>query len=203
MARKGVTKEKIIEAAKELIYEKGYKNFSVRELADRLDIKASSLYKHIDNIDEIRIEIGLNAIRELIQVQNEAIANKPREEALLALANSFRKLALQKPEDFKIIMALPEFKDERIRSMTLSLIEPIMAVLNRYQISQEQKMHWQRILRSTMYGFIAYELTAYYFIAFPVDVNESYRMAILNIAAALESLERECLSRVAYFNLKM
>lgn len=203
MIRKGVTKEKIIEAAKELIYEKGYKNFSVRELAEKLDIKAASLYKHINNIDEIRVEIGLNAIRELIEVQNEAIADKPRDESLMALANAFRQLALKKPEDFKIIMALPEFNDERIRGMTLSLIDPIMQVLNRYQISQEQKMHWQRILRSTMYGFVAYELTAYYFIAFPVDVNESYRMAILNIAAALESLERESLSRVAYFNLKL
>ena len=54
---KGLTKEKIILAAKEILQRDGFDGFSLRILAEKLDVKAASLYKHFENMDELT-EIG-------------------------------------------------------------------------------------------------------------------------------------------------
>ena len=58
MPRKGISRTDIMNMALELVIEKGYENFSVRELAAKLDIKPASLYNHIDGIEEINIYIA-------------------------------------------------------------------------------------------------------------------------------------------------
>ena len=47
------TKERILNAAIELFAEKGYKEVTMREIANAVGIKASSLYKHYENKDRI------------------------------------------------------------------------------------------------------------------------------------------------------
>ena len=202
MARKGLTREKIIATARKFIEEKGYKNFSLRALAALLNIKAASLYNHIQNAEEISIEIGIEAINELIKTQEEAIVGKPRQEAIWALAVAYLDFALQKPELYKIIMLLPAMDDEVIVKLRPKIVEPAIKAVSLYQLNEEQKMHWQRVLRGTMHGFASEEYAGY-FRHFAVDVNESYRLAIMNIIAALETLERENLSRLALLQMHL
>lgn len=47
------TKEKILQVSIDLFAEKGYKEVSVREIAKAVGIKASSLYKHYENKEDI------------------------------------------------------------------------------------------------------------------------------------------------------
>ncbi len=48
-------------------------------------------------------------------------------------------------------------------------------------------MHWQRILRSVMHGFVDHE-EAGGFSHFPIDKNESYLMAIQCVADGLQGV---------------
>ena len=52
-----------------------------------------------------------------------------------------------------------------------------MQVLKGYPICEERRMHWQRILRGVMHGFVSQE-AAGYFSHFPVNLEESYHLAI-------------------------
>lgn len=76
MSHKGLSKEKIIETAAQLIETKGYKEFTIRGLAAALNIKPASLYNHIASLDELSHNIALKAIAELKNIQEEAIQNK-------------------------------------------------------------------------------------------------------------------------------
>lgn len=51
MIKKGLSSEIIYKAATNLVIERGYDNFSLRELAARLDVKPASLYSHVKNIN--------------------------------------------------------------------------------------------------------------------------------------------------------
>lgn len=197
MVRKGLTKGKIVEAYIELLEEGGYKNFSVQKLAEKLNVKAASLYNHITNVDEINFEMGLKTAEDLVKAQLKAMEGKSRQEALWALALAFREFVFSRPESFKMIVVMPESIPARSRNYRLQIQEPIMQVLSLYDISEEQRMHWYRILRSTMHGFVFYELVSWNYIHFPGDPLESYRMAVNNIILALESTEREYQSRSA------
>ena len=188
MARKGLSKEKIIEAAMEFIEEKGYKNFSVRELAVRLDIKAASLYNYIASMDELNRAVALKAIVELKSVQEEAIAGKERDVALLALALAYRQFVLQRPQLYKVIMQLPDMEAQQVLNNGGDIIASLMNILNLYKITEQEKMQYQRILRSVMHGFSDLE-SAGYFAHFPVNNDESYILAIKNIINNLHALE--------------
>ena len=198
MARKGLSKEKILVTAIRLIREKGYKEFSMRTLAAQLDIKAASLYYYFENINEILIEIGLQTFVEFNELQERALqSGKTRQEGILALAVAYREFALANPELYKVIMTLPIVGEERIAQIIPELIRPMKQAMALYQIDEEQQMHWQRILRATVTGFVTREVAGF-FVALPVDTSESYRLAIMNIIAALESLESAGRNRTTY-----
>ncbi|OAD90948.1 TetR family transcriptional regulator [Aequorivita soesokkakensis] len=57
-------KEEIIQVASRLFYEKGYKTVSMRDIATAMDIKAASLYNHINSKQEILSEIILKVAEE-------------------------------------------------------------------------------------------------------------------------------------------
>ena len=59
-----------------------------------------------------------------------------------------------------------------------------------YRLTREQMMHLQRVFRSIMHGFISQE-EAGCFRQFPVDVEESYRMAVRGFILLLENAEKE------------
>lgn len=190
MARKGLSKEKVIEAATEFIEEKGYKEFSIRELAARLNIKAASLYNYIASMDELNREVALLAIAELKRLQEQAVDGKQRDAALLALAAAYRDFAKKRPQLYKVIMQLPYMEAQKLLDNGADIIAPLMAVLRMYKITEAEKMQYQRILRSVMHGFSDLE-TAGYFAHFPVDNDESYQLAIKNIIRSLHDLENQ------------
>lgn len=59
-----------------------------------------------------------------------------------------------------------------------------------YGISDSRKMHWQRVLRGLMHGFISEEQSGY-FSHYPVPVSESYDIAINCVIAGLHTEESE------------
>jgi len=57
-------KEEIISAASQLFKERGYVGVSVRDIAQAMDMKAASLYNHIENKQEILSVLVLGLARE-------------------------------------------------------------------------------------------------------------------------------------------
>ena len=190
MARQGLTRADIIQAAIEMIESEGLHNFSLRELASRLHIKAASLYNHIRNMDALYTEIGYYAISELKKVQLDAISGKQRTEAVEALADAYHRFGKERPEIYKVILSLPMVKNDAIHRAGFDIVEPIMTAMVGYHLTREQMMHLQRIFRSILHGFISQE-EAGCFRQFPVDVEDSYQMAVRGFILLLENSEKE------------
>ncbi len=190
MARQGLTRSDIIAAAIEMIESEGLHSFSLRELADRLHIKAASLYNHIKSSDELHTEIGYYAISELKKAQLAAIAGKERSEAIEALADAYYRFGKDRPEIYKVILSLPMVKNDAIHSAGFDIVEPIMTAMAGYHLTREQMMHLQRVFRSIMHGFLSQE-EAGCFRQFPVDVADSYRIAVRGFILLLENSEKE------------
>ncbi len=190
MARQGLTRADVIQAAIEMIESEGLHNFSLRELAGRLHIKAASLYNHIRNMDELYTEIGYYVISELKKVQLGAIAGKQRAEAVKALADAYYRFGKERPELYKVILSLPMVKNDAIHRAGFDIVEPIMSAMSGYRLTGEQMMHLQRVFRSIMHGFISQE-EAGCFRQFPVDVGDSYQMAVRGFILLLENSEKE------------
>jgi AcrR family transcriptional regulator len=67
-----IRKKEIFAAAAQLFEEKGYAASSMRDLAERVQLRASSLYSHIGSKEEILREICFEHARLFLQTMNEA-----------------------------------------------------------------------------------------------------------------------------------
>jgi len=177
MAQKGISKDIILAKAIEIIEKNKHPAVSMREIATELEIKTPSLYNHVKGMNELYAEISLYAAEELRQTQLAAIKGKNRDEALYALAAAYRSFAREHTGLYKVTMALPSLQ-EHISAQTAAIIaEPVFLVLSKYELNEEQSIHWQRILRSIIHGFLTQE-EAGFFRRYPVNVEVSYQAAI-------------------------
>lgn len=188
--RKGLTREIIIEKAMALVIENGYDGLSMRSLAKELGIKAASLYNHIQSTDDLKAEISMRIVDEFFTVQEQAIKDKSPEEAIMALAHAYRKLAKEKHNVYDIAIALPTAEDAALYEKRKSFFYITMEVVGKFAITEEQKRFWQRALRVSMHGFVSLE-KAGYFTNSVIDTEKSYDFIIMNIINGLKQAEQE------------
>jgi AcrR family transcriptional regulator len=62
---KGITREKVVAAALELLDDKGIDGVTVRALAERLEVRAPALYWHLRNKQELLDEMGTTVLRRI------------------------------------------------------------------------------------------------------------------------------------------
>lgn len=190
MFHKGLNRVIIVTSAKEMIEEEGVPQFSMRKLAEKLGVKTASLYTHIESMEVLFTEIGLAALNDQKNCLMHAIGEKNGDAAVRAVAESYRKFATEHMELYRLIMQMPSGNDEVLKEAAAMTAEPFMKVLGDYHISASRQMHWQRVLRGLMHGFI-FEEQAGYFSHYPVSVNESYDIAINCVIDGLHKEERE------------
>lgn len=188
MFHKGLNKEIIVDAATELIEKDGFPSFSMRKLAETLHVKTASLYTHIPNMDALFTEIGLSALWKQRDCLLNAIGEQHKETAVTALAESYRHFAAEHAELYRLILQMPSGGDAILQEAAAMTAEPFMRVLADYQLTEEQRMHWQRVLRGVMHGFVSEE-QAGYFSHYPVSMDESYQIAIRCVINGLHKEE--------------
>ena len=188
MPRMGLNRQAVVSAAIQLIEDRGYQNFSMRELADRLQIKTASLYNHIESIDSLYVEIGHYVISKLMNAQVLAISDKKRDKAVYALADAYYGFVKENPELYRVYMDLPTLKNDSLFRAAGSIVNLIIDVLSQYRLNEEQKMHLQRVLRSIIQGFIVQEDIGC-LNHFPFDVSDSFHIAIGCFLDGLHNME--------------
>lgn len=186
MAKKGLTKDIIVNAALELIEEDGLSAFSLRSLASSLGIRVSSLYNHIQGQMELLVEVGFRAVDMLTEMEEAAITGRRRDGALFALADAYRLFAQEHTELYRIIMRVHTIAVPVLESEAEKIAKPILRVLSDYGIEGDEQIHYQRMLRSVMHGFFAHEDSGG-FTASSVSKDDSYHFAIKHIAAMLST----------------
>ncbi|MEA4890208.1 MAG: TetR/AcrR family transcriptional regulator [Clostridiaceae bacterium] len=190
MPRQGLNRESVVEASIQFIEEKGYTAFSMGELAKSLNVKTASLYNHVESVDALFTEVGLAAVSQMVASETQAIKGKEKNDALFAIAAAYRTFAKDHNELYRVIMSLQKSKNKVLERAAGQITEPILQVLSGYGLSRVEQIHWQRILRSMMHGFVAHEELGG-FSHYPADKNESYQMAVQCIADGLQNVKKE------------
>ena len=140
VARKGLSKAVLTEAAMALIEEKGLANFSLRALAASLEVQVSSLYNHISGQNALLTEVGIRAVELLTAMEEEAVAGKMTDEALFALADAYRRFAGEHPQLYRIIMGVHVLHLSVLETEIKKIVTPILAVLSGYGLSEEERL---------------------------------------------------------------
>ena len=187
---KGLSREKIVLAAIEVLQKNGFASFSLRALAESLNVKAASLYKHFKSMDELTVAVALKVYEEFDVLREEAVA-------MLALAMAYKEFAYAHPSFYHLLLVLPKMDKQELELVTARIYAPIIEAINMYKLDDEAKAHWTHIYMATVVGFMVGKGSGLSSCSH-VNTTMSFRLAIRNIISALESLEREQLARASY-----
>lgn len=190
MAQRGITRDAVLAKAIEMIERSGSPTVSMRELAEELGIRTPSLYNHVKCVNELLVEVSRYAAEELRQAQLAAIDGKTGDAALFGLAAAYRRFAQEHKGLYKLTLSLPTLPEASQPQLAAAIAEPILFVLSRYGLDEEQVMHWQRVLRAIIHGFLSQE-EAGFFRHSPVSAEVSYQVAVRCFVCGLHAEQEE------------
>lgn len=189
MPKRGLTKESVLDAAEELVTQYGADSLTTGALAAKLGIKPASLYNHMESTEELKIALAMRAIHALADALTAAAENRTREEAIYALADAYRTFVQNAPGLYQLILMTPMSGDGTLTAALPNMVRPIVSLLDQFTLTEEEKNHWQRVLRTVMHGFSTQELWGY-FSHNTADRDESYRLAVRTVLTGILNAEQ-------------
>ena len=184
MPRAGLSKQRVVDAAAHLVDTEGVAALGVARLARELGVRPPSLYKHIRGLEELHRELGLRAADALAQACRDAAMGRARLDALLAVAEAFRRVAKANPGTFGFAQVVRK-EDEEWQRRTWAGVEPVLAILAGYGLDHEASIHAARSLRAGLFGFVTLELAGGF--GLPEDLDASYRYFVVTFEAGLRA----------------
>lgn len=173
-----LSKQIIVDEAMAIIAETGNPEIPLREIARRLGVQAPSLYNHIKNTQELQYAVYQRTIEMIVAKVKNATSGKSKDEAIKAFAEAYYSFAMENKGLYKLIMSIPSKKDETGKEIALPLLDAAISILSDYEMEEEAKAHWQRVLRAILHGFVSQEYLGYFYFYKGADVKDSLAIAI-------------------------
>ncbi|GEA87677.1 TetR/AcrR family transcriptional regulator [Cellulomonas cellasea] len=173
MPRAGLTADSVTGAAADLVDEVGLDGLSMGLLAERLGVRAPSLYKHVTDKAALEHRIAVLAMHELADAIRDATQGLSGKDALVAGAQAMRTYVLAHPGRYAAGNAA---RLTGLDDPLLPAVDRVMtswtAMLHGYRLEPAQQVHALRMMRSMMHGFASLEAIGSF--QLDSDVDESF-----------------------------
>lgn len=189
MPRAGLAPASVTEAAATLADEVGFAQLSMGLLAERLNVKTPSLYKHVDGLADLVHRIAVLAAVELGDALREATQGRAGTDALIAAAGAMRAYVKKHPGRYAAGNGVrPTGPDDQLTFARNRMLGSFSAVLRGYELDPGHEIHALRMLRSMLHGFATLEIEGGF--RFDTDVDDSFDWMVNLIDHGLRSEQR-------------
>lgn len=185
MPRAGLDVEAVVVAAAELADADGWEKLTLARLADRLGVRAPSLYAHVDGLADLRARVGAHGAAEMTRVVSAAATGRSGREALQAVADVYRQFAHAHPGTYEAMQHPPEKPDGDAAAAAAALVEVFVAILRGYGLQGDDAIHGTRLVRSAMHGFVTLENEGGF--GMPIPLEETYHRLVAMLDRGLRS----------------
>lgn len=158
MPRAGLDTTIVVAAAAEVADEIGLGNVTMSLVAERLGVRAPSLYNHVNGQADLNGRIAELAVTEIGDALRDALQGRAGTDALSAAARTIRAFVIEHPGRYAAtIQITPHGPEGSLVAAGERVIESMSAVLAGYRIDPADTIHALRMLRSLFHGFAALE----------------------------------------------
>lgn len=154
--RVGLDPEAITRAAVELVDDEGVAALTTTALARKLDVTQPALYAHMENLGAIQRAVGLFGMRAMSEELRSAVLGRSGDEALRALAETYRDYVRRHPDRFLVQCSAPLSPEYRAAGERAA--EAVRAVLRSYGLDEDEVRLAHLSFRATMHGFASLEV---------------------------------------------
>ena len=176
----------IRDAAVELVRETGLENLTINLLAERLGVRPPSLYNHLSGIKELQEKVATFSLQSLEARIRDAAVGKSGSEALLSVAEAYRKFALENSELYKSMLLFPGSADPNVKEAGMAVARIIYQVLEGFGLSEEDRGHHARGFRSLVHGFVSLEEAGFFKSG---DRDKSFLLLVSGFISPLDARE--------------
>lgn len=177
-----INKERILEASLEILENKSPSELTLKELAEKLNIKSPSLYKHFENIDTLHDWLAEYSLTLLYDVIETSIKGDTTREKIETLMISCRQFVLQNLNLYEYIQNTSYWKSKSTYSISDKITSQLSSVIELE--NKDETVHFIRYLRSYLTGFIDLEIKSGF--GMSVDLEESFLYGISKILDQVE-----------------
>jgi AcrR family transcriptional regulator len=178
-----LTRSTIVATAAEIADLVGPSNVTLSAVADRLGVRKPSLYNHINGLPELKAQLAVWGTNQLKAKISEAAIGKSRQEAIFAIATTYRSFAHQRPGLYRAILSSPDRDNLELKAAIQGMMAIIRTVMEPYHLADST--HAVRCLRSLMHGFVSLEAEGWF--AAPADKEISYQYLIATFISGINS----------------
>ena len=114
----------IVDAARELLEAEGPEGLSMRRIADRIGIRAPSIYKHLPDKQALEAALMSAAFEELAGHYEAAVAGA--DDALAAIARAYRDQARRHPHLYRLMTENPLARERLVPGVEERAAAPIV-----------------------------------------------------------------------------
>lgn len=151
----------MLAAAEELVDQHGVDAVTMTLLAHSLGTKVSSLYNHVDNLEDLRSELQLRALGQLARRVRSAAMGHTGTEGLQSLADAFLAFAREHPHRYDAMTRTPVDR-ERYFAAAAEAIEAVAVMVGTTAVPEEQSLVAQMALFAALHGFASLEATGFF-----------------------------------------
>jgi AcrR family transcriptional regulator len=185
--RAGLDPATVVAAGAALADEVGFAGLTMGRLAERVGVRAPSLYKHIASQDDLNRRIAALALAEAADAIGAATQGRTGRDALAAAARAFRDFVLTHPGRYAATIGVePTGPDDPLAVAGARLSDSFTAVLRAYDIGADDVDHALRAVRSAFHGFAT--LQSAHGFQWSADVDESFEWLIALVDVGLRSV---------------
>ncbi|KFG77353.1 TetR/AcrR family transcriptional regulator [Streptomyces mutabilis] len=177
----------MVAAGAALADEVGLANLTMGSLAERVGVRAPSLYKHVGGQEDLNRRIAVLALNEVADAVGGAVQGCAGRDALAAAARAFRAFVLKHPGRYAATIGQePSDPEDPLAVAGRRLLDAFMAVLRGYEIDPADVDHALRMLRSLCHGFATLQVANGF--QWSADIDESFEWLIAFADRGLRAL---------------
>ena len=151
-------RDQIIDVARELLERGSPDGITMQAIADHLEIRSPSLYKHVRNKHDVEIALIGRGFAEQADEFAEAIADSPH--PIAAIATAYRSWAVANPHLYGLMTANPIPRDELPEGLEAAAAAPLINAVG-------GDINRARALWAFAHGMVSLELAD----RFPADAD--------------------------------
>ncbi len=186
--RAGLDQQAVIQAAADLADSVNIEQVTLAMLAARLGIRTPTLYHYFDGLDGLRRELAFMGKRELARVLGRAVMGRSGDEALEAMALTYRAFAHEHPGLYHALQLAADPDDHAMLEADAEVVEIVLRVLAALHVERDEAIHTVRLWRSLLHGFVSLELDGGF--GLPQDIDETFRRLVLMIYQMVREAKR-------------
>jgi AcrR family transcriptional regulator len=152
-ARRLLDRERVISAAAQVADADGLDKLTLTRVAAILGVRQPALYRHVDGFDDLLRSLSLQGREILAQRLTDAAVGLSGDDSVAAVGHAWRQMVRDHPGLYAATDRYPCAGDAELEAAVERVLAVLGQALRGYDLTEEDRVHAARALRSAFHGF--------------------------------------------------